>query len=152
MIKDCMKKNVVSITKSATILDAALLVAGRHVGILPVVDEDKKLVGMIALQDLLALELPPIIGLIDEIDFVTDFGAIETTRPSFESVSRSILDIMQPPTFVNEDSGLLYAYALMVKHKLFDLPVVNKEMTLVGIVSRVDIAAIILSNWKQIKE
>jgi hypothetical protein len=25
-------------------------------------------------------------------------------------------------------------------------------MTLVGIVSRVDIAAIILSNWKQIKE
>ena len=152
MVKNCMKRNVVSISETATILEAAALMSARHIGLLPVIDQQNKLVGMIGLQDLLSLEMPAFFDLITDLDFLSDFGAVETTRPTFEEVSCPIATLMQPPTAVNEDSGLLYAYGLMMKHKLADLPVVSESGELVGIVSRVDIGAEILSNWKQIKE
>jgi CBS domain-containing protein len=40
----------------------------------------------------------------------------------------------------------------MLKHNLSDMPVVSESGELVGVVSKVDIGAEILSNWKQIKE
>ncbi len=53
MVKNCMKKNVVSIPESASILEAALLMAKKHIGLLPVVDSQKKLVGILGLEELL---------------------------------------------------------------------------------------------------
>ena len=152
MIKDCMKLNVVSIPESATILSAAMLMVKRHIGILPVVNAQKKLVGTIAIQNLLSLEIPAIIALIDDLDFLNGLGAIESTRPTFNEVSRPVTDLIQPLIYVNEDSGLLFAYSLMIKHNLSDLPVVSADMTLVGVVSRVDIGVKVLSSWDQIQE
>lgn len=152
MIKDCMKLNVVSIPESATILSAAMLMVKRHIGILPVVNTQKKLVGTIAIQNLLSLEVPAIIALIDDLDFLNGLGAIESTRPTFNEVSRPVTDLIQPLIYVNEDSGLLFAYSLMIKHNLSDLPVVSADMTLVGVVSRVDIGVKVLSSWDQIQE
>jgi len=152
MIKNCMKKNVVSISETATILEAASLIANRHVGFIPVVNENKELVGTIGLHDLLSLEMPAFINLINDFDFVGDFGAVETTRPPFSEVSRPITTIMQPPRAVSEDDGMLYTYALMMKHSLSDLPVISASGQLVGVVSKVDIGAEILAGWKEIKE
>ncbi len=152
MVKNCMKKNVVSISETATILEAASLIVNRHIGIIPVVNDKKELVGTIGLHDLLSLEMPAFFNLINDLDFVGDFGAVETTRPPFSEVSRPINTIMQPPRAVSEDDGMLYTYALMTKHNLSDLPVVSSSGQLVGVVSKVDIAAEILSGWKEIKE
>jgi len=147
-----MKTKVVSLSNSSSILEAAALILKHHIGLLPVVDEQQILLGIVSLQDLLEIELPAILPLIDDLDFLTNFGAIETTRPSIERVNRPVSELMEKPTFVYEDSGLLFAYALMIKHALYDLPVVTREMKLVGIVSRVDIAVNVLSGWKQIKD
>ena len=152
MLKYCMKKDVISIAKTATILEAASLVASQHIGILPVVNEQKDLVGIVSLNNLLSLEMPAFINLINDLDFMEDFGAVETTRPHYADVSRPITEIMQPPHAVSEDDGLLYAYALMVKNNISDLPVVSASGKLVGIVSKVDIATEILAGWKDIKE
>jgi len=152
MIKKCMKRNVISVTENSTILEAASLVANRHVGLIPVINENKELVGTINLNDLLSLEMPAFINLIGDLDFVEDFGAVETTRPSFLDVSKPITNLMQPPRAAAEDDGMLYTYALMMKHNLSDLPVVSSTGQLVGVVSKVDIGAEILSGWEDIKE
>lgn len=152
MIKNCMKRNVVSISESATILEAALLMSKRHIGLLPVVDKNMKVVGTLGLPDLLSLEMPAFFNLIADLDFVSDFGAVESTRPTVEEVNRPVSTLMQHPSTVTEDSGLLYAYAVMIKHNLSDLPVVTESGELVGVVSRVDIGAAILANWEQLKE
>ena len=47
---------------------------------------------------------------------------------------------------IEEDSGLLRAYAIMLQNDMFDLPV-DSSGELVGIVSRVDIGSAILSMW-----
>lgn len=151
MIKDCMKRNVFSIPSTASIRQAAALAVERHIGLLPVVDERGKPIGVIRLADLISLELPDFFNLLPDLDFVHDFGAVETSRPSPEELDRPALTLMQPVTFVEETCGLLRAYALMVKHNLHDLLVVGEGGSLVGIASRVDIGTAILSTWKAVE-
>jgi CBS domain-containing protein len=150
MIRNCMKRNVFSIPSTATIRQAAALVVKHHIGLLPVVDAQGKPTGVITLGDLLSLELPSLFSLLPDLDFVHDFGAVETTRPSAEELDIPLKPLTQPWIFVEETCGLLRAYALMLKHNLHDLPVVSEDGTLVGIASRVDIGAAILSAWESI--
>jgi CBS domain-containing protein len=146
-IKDIMKKNVVSIPEKTTIGEAASVIVAKRVGILPVVDEQGRPVGVVSLSDLLKLEMPDFINLVADIDFVHDFGAVETTRPAAELLAQSITTIMEPVITIEENSGLLRAYAIMLQNEIFDLPVTNISGGLVGIVSHVDIGSAILSLW-----
>jgi CBS domain-containing protein len=150
-IRDCMKRNVFSIASTATIRQAAALIVERHIGLLPVVDVQGKPIGVVKLADLLSLELPDFFNLLPDVDFVHDFGAVETTRPAPEQLDRPVTSLIEPRLFVEENCGLLRAYALMVKHNLHDLPVVSDAGILVGIASRVDIGTAILSAWKSIE-
>jgi CBS domain-containing protein len=145
-----MKKNVVSIPESASIREAAQRMAEKRIGTLPVVDSQGMVVGMIGLQQLLTLELPDFFNLIPDLDFLQDFGAVESTRPTPEQIDQPITTLMQPATLVVEDCGLLRAFGIMIKHNLADLIVVSDEGKLRGIASRVDIGSEILANWQTI--
>jgi CBS domain-containing protein len=147
VIKDFMKKNVVSIPVETTIGEAAAVIVKKHVGILPVVGEHGKPVGVVRLSDLLELEMPDFIHLVDDFDFVHDFGAVETTRPTHKVLLQSVTTLMKSVITIEEDSGLLRAYAIMLQNELNDLPAINADGGLVGIVSRVDIGSAILSLW-----
>jgi CBS domain-containing protein len=147
-ISDCMKPNVVSITASASIGQAAALFAVRHIGTLPVIDGAGRLVGLLTLHDLLALVMPDFVRLMEDFDFVHDFGAVETLRPSPETLSRPVREVMQPPISVEQTCGLLRASALLRHHNLLDLPIVTPDSRLVGIASRVDIGTALLAGWR----
>ncbi|HEU0291467.1 MAG TPA: CBS domain-containing protein [Anaerolineales bacterium] len=151
LIRDCMKRNVVSIPATLTIREAAAVFVKAHVGLLPIIGENDRLIGVIGLRDLLLLELPDFVNFVADVDFVHDFGAVETTRPTAEVLNKTITTLMKPPITVNEDSGLLRAYALMVQHNLHDIPVVSREGKLVGMASRVDIGTTILSTWSKVE-
>lgn len=146
-----MKRNVVSIPETATIREAASVFVKHHVGLLPIVDKNQKLIGVVGLHDLLSLELPDFVNFIADLDFVHNFGAVETTRPSAEVLDKPVKTLMSPSIRVHEDTGLLRAYALMLQHELHDIPVVSSEETLVGVASRVDIGTAILSAWAEVK-
>jgi len=150
MIQNCMKRNVISIPSTASIRQAAALIVDHHIGLLPVVDDQGKPIGAVRLSDLLSLELPDFFSLLPDLDFVHDFGAVETTRPTPEELDRPVTVLMQSRGAVEETCGLLRAYALMLKHNLHDLPVVSTDGLLVGIASRVDIGAAILATWKDV--
>jgi CBS domain-containing membrane protein len=147
-VSDCMKRNVVAILATATLDEAVRLLVARHIGLLPVVDEQRRPVGVLGLRDLLTLALPAFVDLMEDVDFVLDFGAAELTQPSPEVLRKSITTLMRPPTTIQEDCGLLRAYALMRQHDLHDLPVVAADGTLVGILSRVDLATAVLAGWQ----
>ena len=149
-ISDCMKRNVVSIPETSTIREAAAIIVGKHIGLLPIVDKDGKLVGVVGLRDLLNLELPDFVRFIEDLDFVHDFGAVETTRPAPQTLTRSITTLMRDAITVEEDCGLLRAYALMLQQNLHDMPVLSKNGKLIGIASRVDIGTSILSTWDKV--
>jgi CBS domain-containing protein len=148
-ISKYMKRNVISIPESSTVREAAAVFVKHHVGLLPVVDDQKKLIGAVGLRDLLTLELPDFVSFIADVDFVHDFGAVESTRPSAETLDQPVTSLMSPAISVSEDTGLLRAYALMLQHQLHDMPVVSRAGELVGVASRVDIGVAILRLWEK---
>jgi CBS domain-containing protein len=146
-ISKYMKRNVVSIPVTSTIREAASVFVKNHIGLLPIVDKENRLVGVVGMRDLLSLELPDFVSFVADVDFVHDFGAVETTRPPAKVLDQSIRTLMKPAITVPEDSGLLRAYSLMLQHNLHDMPVVSQDGTLLGVASRVDIGAAILLAW-----
>ena len=151
-ISKYMKKDVVSIHADAAISDAAHVFVKQHVGVLPVLDKDGRPIGVVSLHDMLTLELPDFVNFVADVDFVQDFGAVETTRPSAAALTRPISKLMKSPFSVPQDCGLLRAYALMLQHNLHDLLVVSADGRLVGIASRVDIGRAILASWSKVEK
>lgn len=148
-VRDCMKRNVVSIPDSATLGEAARTLAQRKIGMLPVVDETGCLVGLLQLRDLLELIMPSFVRLIEDFDFVHDFGAVEQKKPSPEAMNGLVREVMQAPVFVQDDCGLVRAFAILHEHDWYDLPVVSEDCRLVGVASRVDIGSALLTNWDE---
>jgi CBS domain-containing protein len=109
------------------------------------------LIGVVRLDDLLRVFLPDFVALMEDIDFVHDFGALESLQPKDVPAATRLTmqDLMQPPCAVEQTCGLLRAYATMLKHDIRDLPVINRAGGLVGLASRVDIAADFLVSWAQ---
>jgi len=147
----CMKRHVVSIPATTTIREAAAIFVKKHIGLLPVVDKKNKPIGVIGIRDLLKLEMPDFINLVVDVDFVHDFGAVEDTRPAAKILNKTVKSLMRPVITVEEDCGLLRAYALMLQQNLHDIPVVSKDGTLIGIASRVDVGVAILSTWAKVE-
>lgn len=143
-----MKHEVVSIKADATLIDAAQLLARKKVGTLPVVDKKGELIGLTNISKVVRIFLPDFINVIEDVDFVHDFGAIDLPSPIDikKAGTIKIKEMMDAPVSVEEDASLMRALSIMVTHDLLDLPVVRAGK-LVGIASRVDIGrAFLLSG------
>lgn len=149
-VSSCMKRNVISVHATTTIREAATILVKKHIGLLPIVDDENKPIGVVGMRDMLTLELPDFVSFVADVDFVHDFGAVEETRPSARTLNKTVKTLMKPAITVEEGCGLLRAYALMLQHNLHDMPVVSNEGKLVGITSRVDIGVAILSIWPKV--
>jgi len=146
-VKDCMKTDVASIQPQASLADAARLLVARHIGTLPVIDAAGKLVGVLQMRDLHALVMPAFTRLVEDFDFVHDFGAVGHRLPDPVRLHQTVASAMHEPISVEENCGLVRAAALLHKHRLLDLPVVDRQGRLVGIASRVDIGTAIMADW-----
>ena len=146
-VKDCMKRDVFFITQETSVADAVHMLVEKHVGMLPVVDENHNLVGLLPLRSLIQLVMPDFIQFVVDFDFVSDFGAAETRKPALALLNRPVREIMLAPESVEEKSGLMRAIAILYQHELHDLPVVDAQGKLVGILSRVDVGTAFISNW-----
>ncbi len=147
-VKSSMKKRVITVLDTNDLGTAAKLFVKHHVGMLPVINADGRLVGVLQLRDLLSLILPSFTNLMEDFDFVGTFGAAGNIQPSKEEIAKKVSEVMEPPVFVEDTCGLTRAFALLHKHNLTDLPVIDVENCLVGIASRVDIGTAMLRNWE----
>lgn len=146
-VSEVMKPRVVSIPQSATLEDAIEAFIENNVGLLPVVDESNRLTGVLGLQQVLSLSLPAFVDLLDDYDFVHDFGALEEVEIREDMRSQKVTDLMVEPISVGGHCKLMRAAAIMRQHDIRDLPVVDRENRLVGLASWVDVGAAFLRGW-----
>ncbi len=143
-----MKRNVVSINAKATLRDAAALLSEKRVGTLPVLDDSERLIGVTTIDDILKLFLPDFLSLIDDVDFVKDYGALREL--SLGDIKRAdsltVGDILNEAVSIEIDCSLVRALAVMKDHSLSDLPVLL-DNKLVGVVSKVDIGRAFLEHY-----
>lgn len=113
-VKECMNKEVVTVTPGAKATDALQLMIKHKVSSLPVVDEEKALVGFVSRHDLAA-----------------------TTEKNLDDFP---LDQVMPDRVysIQSEAKLKTALDQMINKKLNRLPVVSDDK-LVGILTRDDI-------------
>lgn len=147
IIRNCMKMQVFSIHVEQSIHDAAKMMEKYHIGTLPVVEAENRLIGILTLHSLLRIVLPDFVELINHFPYINNLGVFETKIPSQNELNIQIREIMQEPIFVQDDWGLMHAAAILHNAELTDIPVVDSEKRLVGIASHVDIGTAIIHSW-----
>jgi len=150
-IARCMQSNVISISQTATIREAADVIVSKHIRLLPVVDKDNKLLGSVRIHDMLDLAMPVFMQFIADVDYVHDFGAVEKTRPDAKVIDASITTLMKKAVTVPRNCKLIRAYALMRQNGVNDVLVVSSKNVLIGIGSLADVGSLILSDWRKVK-
>jgi len=149
-VKDSMKKRVISVVDTDDLVVAAKQFVKYHVGMLPVINAERKLVGVLQLRDLLNLGLPDFTRLMEDFDFVGTFGAANFIQPSKEDLGKKVSEVMEEAVHVKDSCGLTRAFALLHQHNLTDLPIVDEDDCLVGVASRVDIGTALLKTWESV--
>lgn len=150
-IERFMKRKVISVRETDTLHTAASLYFEYHIGTLPVVNGEGVMIGLLLIRDLLSLAMPDFIHLIEDFDYIHNFGVFEDRKVSPEILDRPVGEVMEPPVYVEIDSGLMSTAAILNKENLSDIPVVDHNGKLVGIASRVDIGVALLKKWKIVK-
>jgi len=146
-LKPYMKKIVISIQDDQLVSDAIALFLENPIGMLPVVDKNSVLVGVVTLRDIVHLVMPSSFDLLEDLEFLHDLGATERARPSVEEINLPITRLMTPPFSAEIDFTLFHAAAIMTKHDIHDLPVIDHDGKLVGLLSHADVGRGLIAGW-----
>ena len=124
-VRDAMTCSVRSVTKTTKVSEVASLMCLYRFHGLPVVDEDGRLIGIIAEKDVLHSLFPTIESLVSEgfhsVDWDKQLGAYT------DVLGRTVEEMMTTsPISVDPDMHLLRAATIMVKHNFRRIPVTEQ--------------------------
>jgi CBS domain-containing protein len=116
-LMEIVRNEPVTIDKQQPIATVTALMEDKNVGAVVVIDEEKKVVGIITDRDI-ALALGG--------------GQVTTATPAAEVMTRDVHTIWQ-------DQGIFNATQYMMGHKVRRLPVIDRQEHLVGMVTADDL-------------
>ncbi|WP_340820519.1 CBS domain-containing protein [Methanolobus sp. WCC4] len=146
-VKDVMNTEVITCSSETPIREVAQLLKQNNISGIPVVDEGKVL-GIVSEGDVLKLlEVPEHGGLwlpspfeVIEVPIRELLNWEETKQMLEDFGSKPITEIMTKEVYaIGPDASIEDASAVLTKHKINRLPVVDEDYNLVGIVTRGDI-------------
>ncbi len=134
-VRDVMTQNVISITRDADLHEAARLLSENRISGLPVVNERKRVIGVISESDILILA-----GMKREHTFRDIVRNILGEPVPTRKEGNKVEDVMSlPPITAKEDDDVGEVAKILDDRRIKRLPVVDDEGTLIGIISRADI-------------
>lgn len=142
-VKDLMNRDVISVKRSTTLSELMKLFRDFHTfPLVPVVEDDNRLVGIVSFQNLTEVfrtQEPEILKTIPFIDEEEEDILKADMSPEMGNLI-IVDDIMKTKFFsVQEEAGIEEAYKAMKLHSKEQLPVVDKEERLTGIIGSFDI-------------
>lgn len=133
-VREVMRPDPVAVQQHQPVAQALERMLQHDLKALPVVDERRRVVGMLTATDLLP-----------------SFSVMQVLSPTDlrqrlgERVEAPVAEVMsQPPVVARENEPLGYAVQRMIQRDLKRLPVVDEQGRLVGMLSRVDILRLVL--------
>lgn len=130
-------------TFSTTPLRQVIQTLAEHpVGALPVIDDQRHVVGILSESDLLWQETgitpPPYVLIFDSVIYLQNPG--QRDRELHKALGQTVVEVMTPnPITITADYSVGEAARLMHQHRIHHLPVVDREKHLVGLLSQHDI-------------
>jgi CBS domain-containing protein len=146
-----MTADVVAAEADAPYLEIAALLRTHRISGLPVVDADRKVVGVVSEADLLTQDARP-----------AALGRVPAPRPGgpawrlhhtpLPTAGPTAADLMtRPAVVIGPDEPASTAARLMSRRKLRRLPVVDRNGHLMGILSRADVLSVFTRPDEQIR-
>lgn len=149
--RDIMTRDVITIHYSASLRELFKVLAENKITGIPVIDDDKKLVGMISMRDLIREEVRAL-GTNPEYHDIYELFSSALNMEEAEGVSVRHLwveEIMSHKLHTAvESTPARELCAIMSKHKVHRLPIL-KDGRLVGLVTATDVIRMI-ANGKEI--
>jgi len=134
-VKDVMTTRVIWVKKDATFREMADALREHRVSAFPVVDDDRKVIGVVSEADMLNKE-----ALIDESGFV---DGILHRRDQAKARGVTAGDLMTTAVVaVRPEDSVEHAAKLMYDRGVKRLPVTDENGHLVGIISRADVLSV----------
>ncbi|MEV7807901.1 CBS domain-containing protein [Microbispora sp. NPDC088329] len=133
-VRDVMNRFVVAVEATASFTDVVTAMCRFHVGAVPVVDAERRVIGMVSDEDLLLKDLDRRLG-----DLL--FEGPSRHRERRKAHGRTVSEIMSSPAItVTEDTPLRRAAVLMHRNRIKDLPVVDGQTgRITGVVKQSDL-------------
>jgi len=146
--EDIMKKKVISVHENISMFQLQETFFNENISGAPVVDEEKRLIGIVSKTDVICSELENELHLIlnsfmslfsDEIEGLNEYSVKTTKNPS----SIFVKDIMTRNVLtVKKDTPVTDIVSIMLKKKIHRVVVVEDEKV-VGLISSMDILPLI---------
>lgn len=134
-VKDVMTTRVIWVKKDATFREMAAALREYRVSAFPVIDDDRKVIGVVSEADMLNKE-----ALVDEPGLV---GGILHRRDQAKARGVTAGDLMTTAVVaVRPDDTVEHAAKLMYDRRVKRLPVTDENGHLVGIISRADVLSV----------
>jgi CBS domain-containing protein len=151
-VRDVMTTRVVAVRKNATFKDMAALLTEYRVSAFPVLDDERKVIGVVSEADLLSKE-----ALVADIGSqAARLGRIAGSPYHDEFAKAAAVtaaDLMtEPPVVVTPDEPVTSAARLMYHGRVKRLPVVGEKGQLIGIVSRADVLSVYRRPDEEIRQ
>ena len=137
VVRDVMSTGVLTATKTDTLRSVVIKMLSRHCGAIPVVEDDGKLIGLVAVRDIMIPLYPKYGDYVHDNVHSRDFVEMEEGFPSV--LKKTVGEVMSMnPLTVSPDDPILEAASYMGLKHFRRIPVVEGEK-LVGMVSIGDI-------------
>jgi CBS domain-containing protein len=133
-VKDVMTTQVVAVRRGATFKEMAATLRRYRISALPVVDENRKVIGVVSEADLLAKEALAGHGMIDGLVHYREVRKADGVTAGDLMTHPAVT--IRPEDTVEQAARLIYS--LRIKR----LPVVNAGGGLVGLITRTDLLAV----------
>jgi CBS domain-containing protein len=146
-VRDFMVQNVIRVNQNTPIIDILRLLVENRIDGVPVVDNDNKLIGIVSDGDIIRYLSPK-----EELflDFVYTILVDERGEQSVftEKINKTVANMMHQKHLytVKEDDTFENAIRILSHHHFKQLPVLDLEDKLIGLITRGDIIKNILKN------
>jgi CBS-domain-containing membrane protein len=138
-VRDAMTKRVVTVAPDADIHEAAQILSEHKISGMPVVDEGRRVIGVISQADILVLA-----GMHKEHTFKDILRKILGEPMPTGKTGDAVKDVMSfPPITSKADDELGEVAQILDERRIKRLPVVDDEGKLIGIIARADIIRLI---------
>lgn len=143
IVKDVMATEVITVRRSTTLRHLLQTFSKFHMfPLVPVIEEDNRLVGIVSFRNLIGVFLPHRPGIFKTIPFLDDEREDIFKSDLTQEIGDLIVveDIMEKKFLsIQDDTSLEQAYNLMKLHLSEQLPVIDKSERLAGMVGIFDI-------------
>ena len=133
-----MSTNIFTITPETTVREIWVLLFTKHKNALPVIGKDRKLIGIITKEDLLASLYPNFEQYMEDIPNFENFEKLEDEVQELKNVKAKNI-MYKKVIYTRADTPIMRALSRMIVRRVNQLPVLSHDDEVIGMITKGDI-------------